>query len=132
MELKQWKFYFYSLKGGVKTILPCACARKYFMQVVNYVLNCRVAGARTLTMPPNEPATNIDGENRTKLLEAIKKLESETLEIPVVSGGEKIYTGDCSYQSIVSVLICLAVDLCYSRVVIYSFVIPYTICSLSL
>ncbi|KXJ21289.1 delta-1-pyrroline-5-carboxylate dehydrogenase, mitochondrial [Exaiptasia diaphana] len=60
----------------------------------------RVAGARTLTMPPNEPATNIDGENRTKLLEAIKKLESETLEVPVISGGERIFTGDCGYQSI--------------------------------
>ncbi|KAK3740926.1 hypothetical protein QZH41_006094 [Actinostola sp. cb2023] len=51
-------------------------------------------------MPPNEAATNIDGENRTKLLEAIKRLENETLEVPVISGGEKIYTGNCKYQSI--------------------------------
>jgi len=62
----------------------------------------RVAGARTLTMPPNEPATNIDGENRQKLLDAIKKLENETLEVPVISGGEKVYTGKTNYQSIVS------------------------------
>ncbi|XP_031556845.1 delta-1-pyrroline-5-carboxylate dehydrogenase, mitochondrial-like [Actinia tenebrosa] len=58
----------------------------------------RVAGTRCLSMPPNEPLTNIDGENRTKLLNAIKDVESQTVEVPVICGGEKIFTGKVKYQ----------------------------------
>lgn len=53
-------------------------------------------------MPPNEPLTNIDGENRTKLLNAIKDVESQTVEVPVICGGEKVFTGKVKYQVAVS------------------------------
>ena len=48
--------------------------------------------------------TNLDGENRTKLLNAIKEVENQTVEVPVICGGEKVFTGKVKYQVAVSIV----------------------------
>ncbi|XP_001632461.2 delta-1-pyrroline-5-carboxylate dehydrogenase, mitochondrial [Nematostella vectensis] len=57
----------------------------------------RAIGTRSLSLPPNEPLTDV-GANRSKIDAAIKKVQSETVELPVLCGGEKVYTGNVKYQ----------------------------------
>ena len=55
-------------------------------------------------LPPNEPPLNfdVDSPHREKLMEVVKRMEKETIEIPCVVGGEEIYTGNTRYQLAVS------------------------------
>lgn len=73
----------------------------YFCQ-----LFIRILGSRSISLPPNEPPTNLE-RNSVDLKELkaeIKRLESETVEIPCIVGGKEIYTGNTGYQVAVSQL----------------------------
>ena len=64
----------------------------------------RILGTRSITLPPNEPPTNLDRNSADlkELKAEIERVQSETLEIPCIIGGKEIYTGNTRYQVAVS------------------------------
>ena len=64
-------------------------------------------GARgAASLPPNEPPLSFDvgSPHREKLLDVVKRVEGETVEIPCVIGGEEVFTGNVKYQLAVSII----------------------------
>ncbi|KAL9971143.1 hypothetical protein ACROYT_G023632 [Oculina patagonica] len=60
----------------------------------------RILGTRSISLPPNEPPTNLD-RNSVDLKELkaeIERVRGETLEIPCIVGGKEIFTGKTRYQ----------------------------------
>ena len=58
---------------------------------------------RGSTLPLNEPSTDFTNpEIRDKLLKELQNIENDEAEIPCVIGGERIYSGNITYQVTVS------------------------------
>ena len=65
------------------------------------MLSCfRLLGTRAISLPPNEPQTNLDknSDDLEKLKAEIQRVQSETVEIPCIVGGKEIYTGNTEYH----------------------------------
>lgn len=60
----------------------------------------RILGTRTISLPPNEPPTNLEKNSvdLQTLKTEIERVENETVEIPCIIGGKEIYTGNTKYQ----------------------------------
>lgn len=60
----------------------------------------RLLGTRAISLPPNEPQTNLDknSEDLEKLKAEIQRVQNETVEIPCIVGGKEIYTGNTEYH----------------------------------
>ncbi|KAK2551206.1 Delta-1-pyrroline-5-carboxylate dehydrogenase [Acropora cervicornis] len=64
------------------------------------VVDQRLLGTRAISLPPNEPQTNLDknSDDLEKLKAEIQRVQSETVEIPCIVGGKEIYTGNTEYH----------------------------------
>lgn len=64
---------------------------------------CRILGTRSISLPLNEPPTNLDKNSvdLQKLKSEIQRVQNDTLEIPCIVGGKEIYTGNTAYQVVV-------------------------------
>ena len=69
-----------------------------------YSVCLRILGVRSLSLPPNEPPTNLERNSADlqKLKAEIKRVQNETLEIPCIVGGKEVLTGNTHYQVAVS------------------------------
>lgn len=61
---------------------------------------CRILGVRSLSLPPNEPPTNLERNSADlqKLKAEIQRVQNETVEIPCIVGGKEVLTGNTHYQ----------------------------------
>ena len=51
-------------------------------------------------LPPNEPPTNLESNSSDlqELKAEIRRVQSETVEIPCIVGGKEVFTGNTRYQ----------------------------------
>ena len=71
-----------------------------------YSVCLRILGVRSLSLPPNEPPTNLERNSADlqKLKAEMQRVQNETVEIPCIVGGKEVLTGNTHYQVAVSKL----------------------------
>ena len=69
-----------------------------------YSVCLRILGVRSLSLPPNEPPTNLERNSTDlqKLKAEIQRVQNDTVEIPCIVGGKEVLTGNTHYQVAVS------------------------------